>query len=90
MKKVLYLGELQGIRLEKGETLSSYGQRAGSVLDTPEQTFSHIIYQYQSIRFGGVSASGTQVREMEQYVHILEKHYLCGCGRMKRLFYRLR
>lgn len=90
MKKVLYLGELQGIRLEKGETLSSYGQRAGSVLDTPEQTFSHIIYQYQSIRFGGVSASGTQVREMEQYVQILEKHYLCRCGRMKRLFYRLR
>ena len=90
MKKVLYLGELQGIRLEKGETLSSYGRRAGSALDMPEHPFSTIIYLYQSIRFGGVPVSGEQVREMEQYVQILEKHYLCGCGRMKRLFYRFR
>lgn len=90
MKKSLYLGELQGIWLEKGETLSSYGRRAGSILDTPEYLFADIIYLYQSMRFGNVPASDEQVRKMECYTQILEKQYLGGCGRMKGLLYRLK
>ena len=90
MKKALYLGELQGIWLEKGETLSSYGKRAGSILDTPECLFADIIYLYQSVRFGNVPASEEQVQKTELYTQMLEKQYLSGCGRMKRLLYRLK
>ena len=90
MKKALYLGELQGIWLEKGETLSSYGKRAGGILDTPECLFADIIYLYQSVRFGSVPASEEQVQKTELYTQMLEKQYLCGCGRMKRLLYRLK
>lgn len=90
MKKALYLGELQGIWLEKGETLSSYGKRAGSILATPECLFADIIYLYQSVRFGNVPASEEQVQKTELYTQMLEKQYLSGCGRMKRLLYRLK
>ena len=51
MKKALYLGELQGIWLEKGETLSSYGKRAGGILDTPIRVYVLGVYRHQRSRY---------------------------------------
>lgn len=56
----------------------------------PECLFTDIIYLYQSVRFGNVPASEEQVQKTELYTQMLEKQYLCGCGRMKRLLYRLK
>ena len=84
-EKSLIPGRASGHMAGKGETLSSYGKRAGGILDTPECLFADIIYLYQSVRFWectGIRGAGTKT---ELYTQMLEKQYLFGCGRMKRL-----
>lgn len=90
MRKVLQLGELQQLRLENGETLAAYGKRAAGRLDTDCASFAEIRTLYQSVRFGKEEAGETHIRRLEQYVLALEKQYLKGCGRLRRLLYRMR
>ena len=64
--------------------------KAEGMISPPECLFADIIYLYQSVRFGSVPASEEQVQKTELYTQMLEKQYLFGCGRMKRLLYRLK
>ncbi|WP_455616287.1 DUF4129 domain-containing transglutaminase family protein [Eisenbergiella sp.] len=90
MRKILQLGEMQELRLEAGETLAAYRKRADGRLDTASGSFGDICTLYQSIRFGGKEAGEADIRRLEQYVDALEKQYLHGCGRLRRLLYHMR
>lgn len=90
MRKVLLLGEMQELRLEAGETLAAYGKRAAGRLDTAAGSFADICTLYQSIRFGGEEAGEAKILRLEQYTDSLEKQYLHGCGRLRRLLYHMR
>ena len=90
MRKILLLGEMQDLRLEAGETLAAYGKRAAGRLDTAAGSFADICTLYQSIRFGGEEAEEAKILRLEQYTDSLEKQYLHGCGRLRRLLYHMR
>ena len=90
MRKVLQLGEMQELRPDAGETLAAYGKRAAGRLDTAAGSFGDICILYQSIRFGREEAGETAIRRLEEYVDALEKQYLKGCGRLRRLLYYMR
>lgn len=90
MRKILQLGEMQELRLEAGETLAAYGKRAAGRLDTAAGSFGDICILYQSIRFGRKKAGEADIRRLEEYADALEKQYLKGCGRLRRLLYYMR
>lgn len=88
-RKVLLLAKCR-ICARAGETLAAYGKRAAGRLDTATGSFADICTLYQSIRFGGEEAGEAKILQLEQYTDSLEKQYLHGCGRLRRLLYHMR
>lgn len=89
LKRLLRLGQLQGVALRKGETLQGYQRRIHELLDTEEYSFAQACDLYEKMRFGMKAVSTGELELLEQYGNTVENRYLTRCGFLKRIIYRV-